>query len=396
MKVLVTGGAGFIGTWLVAKLPADTDIVIVDCLDEQVHGGSREVPPVLARADFIRADIRDTHLYASAAEGADVVVHLAAQTGTGQSMYETSRYLQHNVYGTERLLELIGSLKRSVRRIILASSRAVYGEGSYGDTTEPFAGAGRRLSDLRAGRWAVRGPDGKDLTALPMREDHATRPTSVYGLTKLRQEKLVESFARSTGLDFLVLRLQNVYGPGQALGNPYAGIVGIFVDAVAREQTIDLFEDGEITRDFVYVEDVADALLRAICHPEPLGVVLNCGSGIATTLRKLLGQIEVVVGKKSETRCPGTFRIGDVRHAVADMQRYRQVFGSWTPTDLDTGLRRYLDWYLSQPQVRRTSVRRAAAELEEHGLLGYASPGTAQAALVVPAEDRQASRPCRA
>jgi dTDP-L-rhamnose 4-epimerase len=372
MKILVTGGAGFIGQWLVAKLPADTDVVVVDCLDEQVHSGNPEAPPMPARADFIKADIRDTHLYAGAAEGADAVVHLAAQTGTGQSMYETSRYLQHNVYGTERLLELIGSLKRSVRRIILVSSRAVYGEGSYGDTTDPFAPAGRPVPDLRAGRWAIRGPDGDDLTALPMREDHSTKPTSVYGLTKLRQEELVEHFARSAGLDFLTLRLQNVYGPGQALGNPYAGIVGIFIDAVAHEQTIDLFEDGEITRDFVYVEDIADALVRAICHPEPLRMVLNCGSGIATTLRGLLGQIEVVVGKKPDISCTGTFRIGDVRHAVADMQRYREVFGSWTPTDLDTGLRRYFDWYLSQPQIRRDVVRHALTELEEKGLLGHA------------------------
>jgi len=344
MKVLVTGGAGFIGKWLVAKLPADTDIVVVDCLDEQVHCGNQRVPPMLARVDFIKADIRDTHLYARAAAGADVVVHLAAQTGTGQSMYEIGRYLQHNAYGTARLLELIGSLKRSVRRIILASSRAVYGEGSYGDAPDPFAPAGRLLPDLCAGRWAVRGPGGNELTALPMREDHSTKPTSVYGLTKLRQERLVENFARSSGIDFLTLRLQNVYGPGQALGNPYTGIVGIFVEAVAREQIIDLFEDGKITRDFVYVEDVAGALVRAICHPEPLGMVLNFGSGIATTLRTLLRQIEVVVDKKSKVSCSGAFRIGDVRHAVADMQRYREVFGSWTPTDLDTGLQRYFDW----------------------------------------------------
>jgi dTDP-L-rhamnose 4-epimerase len=199
-------------------------------------------------------------------------------------------------------------------------------------------------------------------------------PTSVYGLSKLWQEKLVEGFARSTGRDYLNLRLQNVYGPGQAIGNAHTGIVGTFVNAVARDQPIDLFEDGNITRDFVYVEDVADALVRAIGHPEPLGTVLNCGSGIALTLRDLLTQIETAVGKKPRVSCSGTFRIGDVRHAVADMRRYRTVLASWTPTNLDAGLRRYLDWYRSQPPVGQNVLRQALTDLAEKGLLGRVSP----------------------
>jgi dTDP-L-rhamnose 4-epimerase len=383
MKVLVTGGAGFIGRWLLELLPDDTDVVVVDCLDPQVHGRAvaggwnREASPALARATFVKADVRDARSYARAAQGTDVVVHLAAQTGTGQSMYEVSRYVDHNVGGTARLLDLVATLTPPVRRIVLASSRAVYGEGSFGQVSNPVAPDGRRLSDLRAGFWGIRDRTGLELTALPMREDQATKPTSVYGLTKLWQEQLVERFARSAGLDYLILRLQNVYGPGQALGNPYAGVVGAFVDAVARHRAVELFEDGKMTRDFVYVHDVARALAGAVLHPGSLGLILNCGSGISITLQDLLAEIALVVGDAPGVKCSGRFRIGDVRHAVADMQRYREVFGSWAPTALRTGLQRYFTWYLSQPHVTNGLLQTSLSALERKGLLGRAGAAPA-------------------
>jgi dTDP-L-rhamnose 4-epimerase len=173
----------------------------------------------------------------------------------------------------------------------------------------------------------------------------------VYGLTKHWQEQLVETWARGNGVDFLILRFQNVYGPGQSLLNPNTGIVGLFVDAILRGREIELYEDGQMTRDFVYASDAARALVQGALHAGPLGVVVNCGSGEAVTLRDLVRHIELVTGRTARVRCTSRFRPGDVRHAVADMSSYSRYFGPWRPTPLERGLRMYLRWYLRQPAV---------------------------------------------
>ncbi len=370
MKLLITGGAGFIGRALLARLPDDVDVVVVDSLDEQTHTHGRVFPPdVTDRAECVVADLRETERYAAAAEGADVVVHLAALTGTGQSMYEISRYVQHNVDCTARLLELLHALQRRPGRFILASSRAVYGEGAFGDPQFPVVSPGRRTEDLEAGRWGVCDAAGRELRPLPMREDHPLLPTSIYGLTKLWQEQLVERYARSTGVDHLILRFQNVYGPGQALRNPYTGIMGVFVNATVQGLPLELFEDGNITRDFVFVDDAAEALVAAVLHPAPLRTVVNCGSGHATTLWELVRQIEHVTGRTARAACSGRYRIGDIRHAVADTHRYAEVFGPWEPTGLQAGLREYMKWYETQPPVELQLVQNSLKEMERQGLL---------------------------
>ena len=342
MKVLVTGAAGFLGRWLLKSLPEDAAVVVVDSLDERVHEPGVGFPPAVAsRATCIRADVRDTHLFAEAAEGAEVVVHLAAQTDTAQSLIEMSRYVQHNVEGTARLLEMLASLRRPPARIILASSRAVYGEGCFGDD-QPCPAPQRWAYGQGTGAWGAQNAQGKEILPLPMREDHPPRPTSVYGLTKHWQEQLVETWARGNGVDFLIIRLQNVYGPGQSLRNPNTGIVGLFVDAIQCGREIELYEDGNMTRDFVYASDAARALVQGALHPGPLGVVVNCGSGEAVTLRDLVRQIERVTGRTARVRCTSRFRPGDVRHAVADMSSYSRYFGPWRPTPLVEGLRECL------------------------------------------------------
>src|SRR5262249_5697282 len=204
---------------------------------------------------------------------------------------------------------------------------------------------------------------------LLMQEDHPLRPTSIYGLTKLWQEQLVENYARNSGIDYLIFRFQNVYGPGQELRNPYTGIMGIFVNAVSQGQPIELFEDGNITRDFVLVEDIAAAVVRGILHPAPLRTHLNCGSGQGTTLWELVQQIEKATGKKTQVSCSGRFRIGDIRYAVADMRRFREVLGDWAPTSLETGLRKYVNWYLTQPPVEQQLLQKSLKEMEQKGLL---------------------------
>jgi dTDP-L-rhamnose 4-epimerase len=370
MKILITGGAGFIGKWLVRNLPTDAEITIIDCIDPQVHRSQNSFSEELSHCTTcIKADIRDQGAYRKAAEGADVVVHLASQTGTGQSMYEMSRYVQHNVEGTTRLLEVLSQLKRKPQRIVLASSRAVYGEGAFTKDGTPIYGKGRRLEDLQAGRWEIYDESGEALSPLPMREDYLPQPTSIYGLTKLWQEQLVENYARTNQIDYAIFRLQNVYGPEQELHNPYTGIIGIFTSLITQKGEVELFEDGRMSRDFIFVRDVAAALTRAIYYQGTLSQTFNVGSNQATSLVELVNLIAKTIGKELQINYSRRFRVGDVRHAVADMSRYIGVFQEWQPTPLSEGLTSYIQWYLEQNPLSSTALLNSLKEMEENRLL---------------------------
>jgi len=370
MKFLVTGGAGFIGKWLVEKLPADSEIVIVDSLDEQVHRASSDFAPELkARAKCIKADVQDIEAHQAAIEGTDVVIHLASQTGTGQSMYEISRYVQQNVNGTAKLLELVSKLEKKPRRMILSSSRAVYGDGAYTDGKEIYYSRARRVEDLQKGIWEVCDDHGNPLKTLPMHESHLTKPTSVYGLTKLWQEQLMQNYCESQKIDLVTLRFQNVYGPKQELGNPYTGIIGIFTNAIAQGNPLELFEDGLVTRDFVFVGDVAEAVVRCALHEAPLSSIINVGTGQAVTLVDVVETIAALVNKPAQYSISGRFRVGDVRHAVADMSHYESIFGTWSPTSLRDGLAQYLEWYLGQEPLSPDVLQASFKEMERTGLL---------------------------
>jgi dTDP-L-rhamnose 4-epimerase len=279
MKVFVTGGAGFIGKWLAAKLPHDIDLVILDSLDEQVHKLHTDFPQELKeRARCIKSDVQDIEAHRDIIEGSDVIVHLASLTGTGQSMYEISKYVQHNANGTAKLMELISSLQKKPQRIVLTSSRAVYGEGAYSDGEYEYYPKSRHLSDLQKGVWQVHNPQGTPLHPLPMRETQLLNPTSLYGLSKLWQEQLLRMFCKTQDIDLVVLRLQNVYGQKQELNNPYTGIIGIFTNFIIQEKSVELFEDGLMTRDFVFVEDVANVICKCVCHELPLSTTVDVGS----------------------------------------------------------------------------------------------------------------------
>lgn len=370
MKVLIVGGAGFIGKWLVDELPLSTEIVIVDSLDGQVHKSSPEFSPELqAKATCIKADIRDIDLYRDLAEDTDVILHLAAQTGTGQSMYEISKYVQHNVDGTAKLLELVSSLQQKPRRIILSSSRAVYGEGAFADGETTYYTKGRRLQELQQGIWEVCNEQGQQLPPLPMLETQLPNPTSVYGFTKLWQEQLVQNYCDVQNIDSVIFRFQNVYGPKQELGNPYTGIIGIFTNAIVQHNLVELFEDGLMSRDFVFVRDVAQAMVQATFREQPLSSIINIGSGQATSLKTLVETIAQLTAKQPAIKISGRFRVGDIRHAVADMNRYKTFLGSWNPTSLEQGLHQYLDWYLEQTPPAKADLQASLAEMEQKGLL---------------------------
>lgn len=370
MKVFITGGAGFIGKWIVEKLPDDIEIIILDSLDTQAHPHQHKFPHFLKKkALCIKSDVRDIINYTNDLEGSDIIIHLASQTGTGQSMYEISRYVQHNVDGTAKLIEAISLLKKKPKRIILTSSRAVYGEGAYQDKSEIFYPDSRKTEDLYKGIWDIFNKDGTKLLPLPMHESHKLTPVSVYGFTKLWQEQLIQNFGQTSQIDFLILRLQNVYGPKQELNNPYTNILSVFTNSICLKNEVELFEDGNMIRDFVYVEDVADIIIKSIYYEKTFLKTINLGSGVPTSLIELVHTIGHHLNKKPHIKFSGRFRLGDIRNAVANIDCLRNIFDNWSPTAITKGMQQYVQWYTKQEHVLHSNVEPTLVEMQQRGFL---------------------------
>lgn len=369
MRLLVTGGAGFIGRSLLRALPPGDDVVVIDSLVPEVHGPAAAFPPdVAARAHCIHCDVGEVEAWQRAAEGVDVVVHLAALTGTGQGMYQQQRYVAGNVAATRRFGDGLAALRGRPSLVILASSRAVYGEGPYRDGDQVRYPGSRSDADLAAGRWDFANAAGEALVPMPAHEEAATQPVSVYALTKQGQEEALAALASRLGFGLLVLRLQNVYGPLQQQANPYTGIVGTFANAMLGEGRLELFEDGEMSRDFVFIDDVVRAMLAGIRHPGRWQHTLNVGTGRRTTLRAMASQLAAIAGVTPAVECTGRYRVGDIRHASADMRAYQNMVGPWRPTPLADGLAAYVAWYGEQP-TPPLSNGQALAELARYGIL---------------------------
>lgn len=349
-SVLITGGAGFIGTALATRLVADgREVVAVDSLHPQVHA-QREWPAAYpAEAQRLTLDVcePDTWDEVLARFRPEAIVHLAAETGTGQSLTEASRHGRVNVVGTTEMLDALTRHDHLPRALVLASSRAVYGEGRWvGEDDQPFYARVRDVGRLRAGLWDPAAPEGAGthLRALPHRgQDTEPRPTSVYAATKLAQEHILNSWCAATGCDLAVLRLQNVYGPGQSLTNPYTGIVSLFAQLGLRRQQADIYEDGQIIRDFVFIDDVVAALRAALVLGSGTPHPIDIGSGTPVTLLDLAQRIAAQTSAPAPA-VSGRFRPGDVRAAHADLTDARAVLGYEPAVDVDEGLRRLLAW----------------------------------------------------
>ncbi len=373
MNVLITGGAGFIGTHLARKLLREGyNVAILDNFNPQVHGGQCSLPDDLeGRVQLFVGDVRDRDAFGQALDGQDVVVHLAAETGTGQSMYEIERYESVNIKGAAVLMDYLVNDKRShVSKVVLASSRAVYGEGKYQCSTcgvvYPFM---RQLEDLKAGRFEPRCPRcGDPCNSLPTDEASQLQPASFYGLTKQVQEQMTLMFARTLSLSAYVLRYQNVYGPGQSMQNPYTGILAIFSNQARLEQPIYIFEDGQESRDFVYIEDAVEATWRCI-RPETAGVeVINVGSGERVTVNEAAREIVRFFQSRSEVSITGAFRVGDIRHNWADLTRARQRLGFEPGWEFAKGVREFLRWAEVQA-VDAGQYAQSLAEMRAKGLM---------------------------
>jgi len=377
VNVLVTGGAGFIGRQLVKSLVfAGCRVRVLDSLSEQIHGPSATPPSDLAGAEFVHGDVRDAECLASALVEIDAVVHLAAETGVGQSMYEAERYVDANDRGTACLLQEIVRCQRRMR-VVLASSRAVYGEGLYrcqlcGEVSPPP----RDGITLRRGAWDPVCPVcGGAIDSLPTHEAARTEPGSVYAATKLAQEHLCRILGTAYGMSWVILRYFNVYGPGQSLSNPYTGILSTFHARATHGKAIEVYEDGRESRDFVFIDDVVEATRRALLLSEdqPQAMVLNVGTGIPVSIADLARTMVRIGGWNVPVHVTGGYRIGDVRHAFADTRRAAQVLGFAAATSLEEGLRRWLAWTEGRDDHDATDAARQ--HLASRGLYGTAERG---------------------
>ncbi len=352
-SVLVTGGAGFIGSALAHRLvAAGYDVAVMDVLHPQVHTGYQAIDlPSSARlftGDVTHAPDWDAVLRLFRPTQ---IVHLAAETGTAQSLSHATRHGSVNVVGTTQLVDALSRSAHIPDQLVLASSRAVYGEGAWQSGSQTFYPPPRSHAQLLAGIWDPQGPTSDPAVPLPSCA-HQTqpRPTNIYAATKLAQEHVLAAWTAAHDTNLSVLRLQNVYGPGQSLTNSYTGIVALFARLAREQHPVEVYEDGRIVRDFVYIEDVVEALFAAIAGPAAQPRCVDIGSGMPTTIHELAQQVATICDAPDPV-VVAKFRDGDVRAAQCDIEPATTQL-NWRPTwTLDAGLRALLDWIGKQPEL---------------------------------------------
>ena len=366
--VLVTGGAGFIGRQVTAELlRRGHHVRILDCLLGQVHGDTERPDGLAPEAELIRADIRDGDAVGRALDGIDSVVHLAAEVGVGQSMYEVERYTSANDVGTAVLFERL--IDHPVRRVVTASSMSIYGEGLYRDT------AGNLVEDaqrgiVRDGQQVWNPTDLAGHALAPLATPEWKRPSlaSIYALNKYVQERTTHIMGAPYGIETVCLRLFNVYGPGQALSNPYTGVLAIFASRLLNGERPLIFEDGEQRRDFVHVGDVARAFGDALELPQAAGGTFNIGSGQDRSVTQVAQGLARAMGKNAiEPEILRKARVGDIRHCFCDTSLAEQTLGFTARQDFEAGLAELAEWV--QRQTAEDRVSHARAELEARGLV---------------------------
>lgn len=375
MKVLITGGAGFIGSSLALRLVRDGHTVtVLDNLSPQIHGNNPEVSSplyisILDKVRFIHGDVCDPAVWAQCLPSQDAVVNLAAETGTGQSMYAIHRYAEVNVGGTARMLDWLANNPHTVTRMVVASSRAIYGEGKYLDEAGTVVYPGpRREEDMKVGRFEPLSAD----TDLPLRpqatdEEAKIHPSSVYGITKQNQEQMTMTVCPTMGIEPVALRYQNVYGPGQSLKNPYTGILSIFSTRILNGNPIHVFEDGLESRDFVFIDDVVEATCLALFNPVAAGEVFGIGSGVPTDVLSVARTLVTCYRMDVPVIVTGAFRVGDIRHNYADLAKARERLRFEPQVDFATGIGLFSQWVKGQ-EVAEDTYERSIREMREKGL----------------------------
>ena len=372
-NILITGGAGFIGSRLCEKLyDKGYEVTILDNLSYQIHGTTESslFQRVKGKCTFIKGDVRNKKDWEEALKGQNIIIHLAAETGTGQSMYELAKYNDVNIMGTAHFLEILANTKHSVKKIIVASSRAIYGEGKYnceihGDQY-PLQ---RKKKDMEKGDFNPKCDICfMELNLLPTDEKSMIHPSSIYGINKQQQEQMVMLMGESLGIPSVAFRYQNVYGPGQSLSNPYTGILSIFSTRILNGNDLDIYEDGLESRDFVYVDDVVDATILGIEKEEANGEVFNVGSGIATTVKEIAEFLKKCYNSDIRISISGKYRLGDIRHNYADLNKAKTLLGFTPKYNFKKGISEFINWVKTQ-EVNDDRYEKSIQELKDKGLM---------------------------
>jgi dTDP-L-rhamnose 4-epimerase len=369
MRVLVTGGAGFIGSHLVDRLlESGQDVRVLDVLDPQVH--TNGAPKHLSHgAELLRGDIRDPEAVRGALRGVDRLVHLAAAVGVGQSMYKIAHYTSVNALGTAVLLEEALSIRDKLEKIVVASSMSIYGEGLYHCTQEgvDIAPPERPQAQLLTREWEPQCPDcGAALTPLPTPETKPLLPASIYAIGKRDHEEMSLVWGRAYGVPATALRFFNVYGPRQALSNPYTGVAAIFASRLLNGRPPVIFEDGRQSRDFVHVHDIVSGVVAALDPASADGEAVNLGTGRPVTVLDVAAALGRELDVSVEPEVRNIFRAGDIRHCVANVTRARQLLGYDPCVDFDEGIRDLAGWLANEDAT--DLVEQAADQLTQRGL----------------------------
>ena len=367
-RILVTGGAGFVGSHTVdALVRAGHSVRVFDNLTEQVHASGK--PGYLnPNVEFHRGDMRDIEAVRKAVDGIDIVFHLAAAVGVGQSMYEIARYMEVNTQGNANLLQALLDKKLKLQKLIVASSMSIYGEGQYHcDEHGIVAPPPRPTQQLRNKEWEVACPEcGRPLNPVATCEEKPLQCTSIYALSKKDQEEMTLLFGRTYGLPVVTMRYFNIYGTRQALSNPYTGVAAIFGARLLNNKPPVIFEDGKQMRDFVSVYDIVQANLLAMERREADGLALNIGSGQPITIHEVAQVLTDELERKVAAEITGKYRAGDIRHCYADISLARRILGYEPRNNFRRGVAELVEWLRLQTAEDRVSE--ASRELSAYGL----------------------------
>lgn len=375
-KILITGGAGFIGSNLSLKLiEKGYSITVLDNLSPQIHGNDPENNSPLflsikSKVRFIKGSVTSKADWLAAIGENEIIVHLAAETGTGQSMYQIDKYVQVNVGGTALMLDILANQKTKVQKVVVASSRAIYGEGKYlTENNAPVYPQQRDKVKLDAGYFEVTIPGYiGTLQLVATDEESKIHPSSVYGITKQTQEQLVMTVCPALGIHSVAFRYQNVYGPGQSLSNPYTGILSIFSTQIKNKKGINIFEDGNESRDFIYIDDVVSATILGIEKQEANNQVFNVGTGIPTSVLSVATRLIQNYAIDVPLQKSGSYRIGDIRHNYADISKINKLLDFAPLIDFEIGIDRFTSWVNNQ-EIGYSKYSDSLVELKEKGLM---------------------------
>ncbi|PZX49678.1 dTDP-L-rhamnose 4-epimerase [Algoriphagus ratkowskyi] len=375
-NILITGGAGFIGSTLGLKLTKQGyHVTVLDNLSKQIHGANPEKDSSTYQSilnsgiKFIKGTVTSKSDWVEAIKDQDAIVHLAAETGTGQSMYEIQKYVDVNISGTSLMLDLLTNSNHTVKKIVVASSRAIYGEGKYLCNEHKFVyPVTRNDEDMIKGDFECKCPIcNSKLELVPTDENSKIHPTSIYGITKQVQEQMVLTMGKSLGIPAVAFRYQNVYGPGQSLSNPYTGILSIFSTQIKNNNNLNIFEDGKESRDFVYIEDVVNATLLGLLKKEADYEVFNVGADKPIDVLTVARLLKENYNSDIKINITGNYRKGDIRHNYGDLEKIKNILGFTPQFSFSEGIKIFCNWVENQ-EVQEDNYQNSINEMKNKGL----------------------------